>query len=135
MTASRQFVESNADAKPYWEAAQQGRLVFKKCSSCGYVQFPPRHVCPKCWSDSAEWISSGGEGQVYSFSIVRRAPTPAHAAKVPYVIAMIELIDGPRMIANIVGDDALGVSIGDRVTVTFEPWEGSALPQFCRAAT
>ena len=134
MTDTARFIASNPDSQAYWEAAQHRRLVFKKCSSCGYVQFPPRHVCPKCWSAGAQWISSRGEGQVYSFSIVRRAPTLAHAAKVPYVIAMIELMDGPRMIANIVGDDALGVSIGDRVTVTYEPWEGALLPQFRRVA-
>jgi uncharacterized protein len=132
MTGIPKFVESNADSKPYWEAAQQGRLVFKKCLSCGYVQFPPRHLCPKCWSEKSEWITSSGEGEVYSFSIVRRAPTPAHAAKVPYVIAMIKLMDAPRMIANIVGDDALEVNIGDPVQVTFEPWEGGMLPQFRR---
>ena len=118
--------QSNADSIPYWEAAKEGRLVFKKCLDCGYVQFPPRHVCPKCWSESAEWMTSRGVGKVPSFAVVHRAPTPEHAAKVPYVLAMIEVLDGARMVANIVSDDALNVKIGDPVTVTFEPWADGA---------
>ena len=132
MAGSSQFVGANADSAPYWEAARQGRLVFRKCLSCGCVQFPPRQLCPKCWSDRTEWITSSGKGRVHSFTIVHRAPTPAFAGKVPYVVAMIELEDAPRMIANIVGDDALEVRMGDQVTVLFEPRDGGALPQFRR---
>jgi uncharacterized OB-fold protein len=128
------FAAGNADSKPYWEAAQQGRLVFKKCSGCGHVQFPPRHLCPKCWSDQADWVTSSGTGRVHSFSIVRRAPSPAHAGKVPYVLAVVDLDDAPRMVANIVGADALDVSIGDAVKVVFEACEGGAIPQFQRTA-
>jgi uncharacterized OB-fold protein len=123
---------ANPDSKPYWEAALEGRLVFKKCSACGHVQFPPRHLCPNCWSDQASWIESKGRGRIESFCIVHRAPTPAFASRVPYVIAMIALDDAPRMMANIVGDGALEAVIGDAVEVEFERRDGYAMPQFHR---
>jgi uncharacterized protein len=133
MSSISQLAAANADSKPYWEAAQAGRLVFKKCLACAHLQFPPRHLCPKCWSDQAEWITSAGSGRVHSFSIVHRAPTPAYAAKAPYVIAMIDLAEGPRMLTNIVGGDALEIQIGDEVSAVFEPEaDGSVLPQFRR---
>jgi len=133
MGAPTDAVVSNADSKEYWEAARQGRLVFKHCKACGHIQFPPRHLCPKCWSEEADWVQHSGRGSVHSFTIVHRAPTPAHAAKVPYVLAVLDLDSAPRMVANIVGDDALGVSMGDRVEVVFEERHGAALPQFRRA--
>jgi uncharacterized OB-fold protein len=109
-----------------------GRLVFKKCLNGAHIQFPPRYLCPKCWSDQAEWITSSGEGRVYSFTIVHRSPTPAFTGNVPYVLAMIEVREGPRMVANIVGDGALDVSIGDAVIVAFEQRDTGVIPQFRR---
>src|SRR5262249_54402798 len=114
------------------EAAREGKLLFKRCKQCAHVQFPPRYLCPQCWSDQSEWIESAGRGRVHSFSIVHRAATPAFADKVPYVLAMIELDDGPRMITNIVGEGALDVAIGEPVAVVFEARPGGALPQFRR---
>ncbi len=73
--------------------------------------------------------------QVHSFTIVRRASDPAFAALVPYVVALIDLAEGPRMMANVLGEDARAVRIGDRVRVTFEDrGEGALLPQFTRVA-
>jgi uncharacterized OB-fold protein len=70
---------------------------------------------------------------VYSFSIVRRAPLPEVAANAPYVVAMVDLEEGPRMYTNIVGEGALDVAIGDRVQVSFDDrGEGYVVPQFTR---
>jgi uncharacterized OB-fold protein len=102
--------------------------------SCGARHFMPRLLCPSCWSDRLEWIESKGQGTVHSFSIIHRAPTPVFAKQAPYVIALIDLDEGPRMFSNIVGESALSVSIGDRVCVTFEDRGSEAtLPQFVRA--
>ena len=94
----------------------------------------PRGQCPKCWSDRLEWVDSAGVGSVYSFSVVHRAPTPDFSESAPYVVALIDLEEGVRMFANIVGHEALNVSLGDRVSVTFEPrgTEGALIPQFYR---
>jgi uncharacterized protein len=125
----------NGDSLPYWNAARQHRLVLRECKTCGRKHFMPRHLCPHCWSDNLEWVQSEGGGTVHTFSIVHRAPSPMFAANLPYVIAMIDLDDGPRMFANVVGADALEVAIGDRVKLTFEErGSGTTLPQFERAA-
>jgi len=124
----------NGDSLPYWSAAAEGRLLIRSCEACGKRHFMPRRQCPYCWSENLEWIESKGEGTVYSYSVVHRAPTPAFSAKAPYVIALIDLDEGPRMFANLVGNSALDVTIGDRVRVTFED-RGDAIkmPQFVRA--
>jgi uncharacterized OB-fold protein len=93
----------------------------------------PRHLCPHCWSDQLEWAESAGRGSIQSFSIVHRAPTADFAANAPYVIALVDLDEGPRMFANVVGNGALEVAIGDRVSVTFEDrGDGALVPQFTR---
>lgn len=125
---------ANADSLAYWNAARERRLVIRKCKSCGALHFMPRHLCPTCWSDQLEWVDAKGTGTVHSFSIIRRASSPAFASKVPYVTALIDLDEGPRMVSNILGDDALDVRIGDPVKVTFEDrGDGAMLPQFVRA--
>ena len=124
----------NGDSLPYWNAARERRLVLRECKACGRKHFMPRAVCPHCWSDRLEWVESNGDGTVHSFSVVHRAPSQMFAANVPYVIAMIDLDDGPRMFANVIGLNALDVAIGDRVKLTFEDrGDGAMLPQFERA--
>jgi uncharacterized OB-fold protein len=126
---------SNADSLPYWNAARERRLVIRKCKACGALHFMPRHLCPVCWSDQLDWIDAKGAGQIHSFSVVHRASDPAFASRVPYVIALVELDEGPRMMANILGADAMLVAIGDRVHVTFEDrGDGALIPQFERTA-
>src|SRR5258706_13486782 len=121
----------NADSLAYWNAARERRLVIRECKACGHRHFMPRHLCPECWSDQLEWMSCAGTGTVHSYTIMRRAPLAAFAALAPYVIALIELDEGPRMVTNILGEDALSVQIGDRVQVNFEDrGEGAMLPQF-----
>ena len=125
--------EPNADSRAYWDAARERRLVVRRCRACGRRHFMPRGQCPACWSDDLEWIECSGLGTVYSLSTVHRAPTPDFAANAPYVIALIDLDEGPRMFANIVGEGALYAAIGERVQVTFERRGDSALiPQFMR---
>ena len=122
----------NADSEPYWSAAQEGRLVLQRCVDCGHIDFMPRHICPACWSDNRKWIDASGIGRVHSFSIVHRAPLPEFRDDCPYVVALIDLIEGPRMMTNIVGEDALKVAIGDAVEICFEDRGDIRLPQFRR---
>ena len=127
--------EPNGDSRPYWDAARERRLVIRRCRDCGAKHFMARHLCPQCWSDRLEWIDSQGAGTVASFSIVHRAPTAPFKAHTPYVVALIDLDEGPRMFANIIGDDARDVAIGERVRVTYEERDGGMMiPQFARAA-
>ena len=126
---------ANADSLPYWNAARERRLLIRKCTGCAALHFMPRHLCPVCWSDQLEWVEAKGIGSVHSFTIIRRAPTAAFAPRAPYVVALIDLDEGPRMMTNVIGADTLSVGIGDRVTVTFEDrGDGAMIPQFERAS-
>ena len=125
----------NADSAPYWEGAREGRLLLQRCGDCGTLRFFPRYLCTACGSDRTEWAEASGRGRVHSFTIVHRAAFPEFQARTPYVVALIDLEEGPRVMTNIVGDDALGVAIGDAVVVEFEArgTEGAKVPQFKRA--
>lgn len=121
----------NGDSAEYWQGAAAGKLLFQRCRSCQHIQFPPRHHCERCWQADPEWIESSGKGTVESFTIVRRAPLPEFRDSVPYALAAIRVAEGPRMITNVVGDDALEIGIGDPVEVTFSPdHHGNVLPRF-----
>ena len=121
---------ANADSAVYWQSAKEGKLVLRRCKSCGETHFMPRFMCPVCWSTDLEWIEAAGKGTVHSFTIIRRASSPAFTALTPYVVALIDLEEGPRMMSNIVGDGALDVQIGDSVSLQFEDRGGAKLPQF-----
>jgi uncharacterized OB-fold protein len=125
----------NADSAPYWEGARNGKLLLQRCVDCDTLRFFPRYLCTACGSERAEWTEVSGRGTVHSFTIVHRAAFPEFQARTPYVVALIDLDEGPRMMTNIVGDDALSVAIGDAVTVAFEArgTEGAKVPQFKRA--
>ena len=124
----------NADSAPYWEGAREGRLLLQRCGDCGTLRFFPRYLCTACGSERTEWTEASGRGTVHSFTIVHRAAFPEFQARTPYVVALIDLEEGPRMMTNIVGADALEVAIGDAVTVEFEPrgTDGARVPQFRR---
>jgi len=122
----------SADGAPYWRAAAEDRLEIQQCRDCGVYRFPPSHLCRECGCDNTGWTAVSGEGVIYSFSIVHRAPTPAFRALVPYVVALIDLAEGPRMMANVTGAGALDCAIGDAVNVWFEArgGDGAKVPQF-----
>jgi uncharacterized OB-fold protein len=106
--------------KPFWDAARQHRLSIPRCNECGKYHFYPRELCPHCHSDDLTWTDVSGKGEVYSYTIARKPAGPVFAADVPYVIAMIALDEGPRMLTNIITEDVDSVCIGDRVIVSFD---------------
>jgi len=120
----------NADGAPFWQAAAEGRLVLKSCKACGKPHYPPRYLCPHCWSEKLEWIKSEVMGTVYSLTVTRRAPFEAFAQRVPYMVALVDIDERARLMTNIVGDGALQAKIGDRVRVCFEKRGEHAVPQF-----
>jgi uncharacterized OB-fold protein len=132
MTMTLPLPAPNADSAPYWEGAKAGKLMLQRCADCGAVRFPPRHLCTACWSERTDWIEASGRGSVHSFTVIHRAPAPAFAERVPYVVALIDLAEGPRMLANIVGTDSGNIAIDESVHLCFEPRGDGALPQFER---
>ncbi|QKH34159.1 Zn-ribbon domain-containing OB-fold protein [Achromobacter pestifer] len=129
--AQRPLPQPTRITQPYWDAAKESRLVIQQCGCCKARQFFPREFCTACLSDSIEWIESAGQGTVYTYTINRRASNAALSEKVPYVVAMIDLDEGVRMMANIIDSPPEAVRIGSRVRVCFERVSDDiALPQF-----
>jgi uncharacterized protein len=114
----------NLETQAFWDAATQGKLLYKKCAACGEPHFYPRNHCPFCFSDKVEWAEASGRGTIYTYSIMRRAP-------VPYAIAYVELAEGPRIMTNIVDCDLDTITIGQAVRLVFKPSEGGPpVPMF-----
>ena len=101
----------NVETQTYWDAANAGKLLLKKCRSCGELHFYPRALCPFCFGET-DWVEAKGTGEIYSFSVMRRA-------QVPYAIAWVGLDEGPKIMTNIVNADFDKLQIGQRVKVTF----------------
>lgn len=117
------------ELEQYWEATRREVLLLPRCTSCRQVFWYPRAFCPFCHSDQLVWEEAAGGGTIYSFSVVRRAAGPWEGA-VPYVVAYVELDEGPRMLTNIVDCDPDALSVGQRVRLTFDPAGDVKLPRF-----
>ncbi|MGD0072750.1 MAG: Zn-ribbon domain-containing OB-fold protein [Candidatus Binataceae bacterium] len=87
-------------SRPFWDAAKRHELMLQRCGACGKFIYYPRPRCPHCFSDRLEWNRCSGKGKLYSFTVVRRAASRAFA-DAPYVLAIVELDEGPRMTTNI----------------------------------
>jgi uncharacterized OB-fold protein len=110
----------NEDSKQFWEGCLDNKLLLQKCDSCGHVRFYPRILCTECGSTETTWIQSSGRATVYSHTTIHRAPSPAFKADVPYVLALVTLEEGGRMMTNIVGCKPEDVAIDMPVKVKFE---------------
>lgn len=106
--------------RPFWDALKAHELRVQKCAGCGTLRFVPKEICPRCGSQLADWTPVSGRGRVYTFTVIHRGPTPAYQAEAPYVIAHVELEEGPRVISNLVGCDSGDVHIGMPVEVVFD---------------
>jgi uncharacterized protein len=88
------------DNREHFEGLEQGRLLLPRCDRCSTVIWYPRHFCPACGSRAVSWFEASGRGTLHSFSIVRRGQG-AYAEAAPYVLAYVELEEGPRLLTNI----------------------------------
>jgi uncharacterized OB-fold protein len=114
----------DAESKPFWDAAAEGRLLLKRCRACGEPHYYPRAICPFCMSGDTEWIAAAGTGVVYTYSVMRRGPAQ-------YAIAYVTLDEGVSMMTNIVDCDLDRIRIGMRVRVVFQPSDGGPpVPMF-----
>ena len=106
--------------RPFWDAAKQHDLQVQRCRAGNHLFLYPREYCPVCLSDDLEWVSVSGKGRVYTYTVVHRAADPRFQAQVPYVYAVIQLNEGPRLISNVVDCDVADVTIDMPVTVHFD---------------
>ena len=121
------------EVKVFWDATAQGRLLLPQCKACQTVIWFPRPFCPACGSVDVDWIEASGRGTVYSYTVNRRGggDLPEYRDAGPYVLAYVELAEGPRVMTNIVECDPDSVAIGQTVELVFhDTGQGTALPRF-----
>ena len=105
------------ETQTYWTAADEGRLLIKRCNSCGKVHHYPRDICPHCMSADTAWQDALGTGTVYSFSTMG-------TGEAAYTLAYVTLDEGVTLMTNLVDCDPKAVRIGDKVKVVFRPSNG-----------
>jgi len=111
----------SAATKPFWDGCREGVLRLPWCRDCGRPHFFPRSLCPHCLGIDLEWRAASGRGRVWSHSTVRLSFWgKAFDDSLPYVVAMIDLEEGVRILSNVVGCGPADVVIGMPVTVTFD---------------
>jgi uncharacterized OB-fold protein len=119
----------------FWAGAREGRLLMLRCDGCGRFSFPPSLACRHCDCERMTWTETSGRGTVFSYVVYHRVYHPAFKDKVPYVVAVIALDEGPRLISNIVGVPLDEVRCDMPVTVVFEQVrDGIRIPKFTRIA-
>ena len=121
----------NPWAKPFWDAAQEEKLILQKCQDCDKHIFYPRIACPHCFSDKVEWVDASGKGMVYSYTVVTNNAPSAFLQDMPFVIAIVKLEEGVQMLSNIVNCNPEDVVCDMPVEVTFEKLDDEfTLPKF-----
>jgi len=114
----------------FWEATKNKELKFQRCTECGQVRWPPSIACPKCHSMNFDYIVSKGIGKIYSFVVYRAAFHEAFKDKLPYVVAIVDLDEGPSILTNIVNCDPSTLECDQRVKVVWEEYESYNLFKF-----
>ena len=99
---TRPVLNPGALDREYFAAAAEGRLCIQRCPACDHRQFPPRLLCTVCGAE-AEWMEAGGTGRIHTFTVLRRHGVEPFASMVPFVLAMVELPEGVRLMGNVTG--------------------------------
>lgn len=130
MTLPAPAPEVSADTAPFWEATARGTLLLQRCTQDQTVIWYPRYVCPTCHSTELEWFEGSGRGTVYSCTVTTKGILEYKDAG-SYVLALVELEEGAKMLTNVVDCDPASVHIGQAVEVVFhDTGAGNALPRF-----
>lgn len=128
---TRPLPEPTRATQPFWDGLRQHRLVLQRSKLTGQFLYYPREVSPFGVADELEWHEVSGRGTVYSFTIARRPTAPQWSDAVPYVIAIVQLDEGPRLTTNIVECNPDSVRIGMRVHAAFvDATEDATILQF-----
>ena len=89
------------DTQFFWDGVREQRLLIQRCDGCGALRHPPRPMCPRCHSLEWDTIEASGRGTVFSFVMPHHPPLPWFDG--PYVVALVELEEGTRLVTNLVG--------------------------------
>lgn len=109
----------------FYKALDDGKLIGSRCQACGYMAVPQRQICPKCHSDQMEIIEFSGDGKLAAFTVVFVPPSEmlqaGYDGKNPYCTGIVELVEGPRVNAQILGVNLLKpstIKIGTQLQMT-----------------
>jgi len=123
------------DTQPFWDAARARRLIIQHCADCGRHQFYPRPFCAHCWGARVDWVEANGRATLYTYSVVHQNDLPPFPERVPYVAAVVDLDEGPRMMTDVVDCDVEALAVGMPLEVTYrELHEDITVPVFRPAA-
>lgn len=131
MTSGKPLPQISADTRPFWEGCRQHLLKIQRCTGCGVFRWPPGYLCPKCLCSESQWVASQGKGRVYTFAVYHVAYHSGFQEEVPYVVAIVQLAEGPRMMTNIIGSDPGEVYCGMPVEVAWDDVDDKiTIPRF-----
>jgi uncharacterized OB-fold protein len=122
--------QPDLDTQPFWDGCQEGKFLVPRCRACGATRWPPGPMCPECQSVETEWIESSGRGSVYSWVVATHPVHEVLVDQVPYVVGLIELEEGVRVVGNVEGCPPEEVEPGMPVELFFEEVEGIPMPNF-----
>lgn len=105
---------------PFWDSLRHHQVRVQRCDDCDAFRYIPKDLCPRCHGERATWTAISGTGEVYTYTVVRRAPTPAYQADVPYVLAHVTMAEGFRMTARLTGAEPNDVHIGMAVEIGYD---------------
>lgn len=129
--ATKPVPKATPETQSFWDGARAGELRVQRCNACESAYFYPRPSCPRCGSQDVEWTRASGEARLYSY-VINHRPAPGFEDDGPYVIAVVELAEGPRMMTNIVGiePDPDNLVLDMPLRVTFTQRGDMSLPLF-----
>jgi uncharacterized OB-fold protein len=108
------------ETRGFWEALVRHELYLQRCRNCGTLRYYPRALCPACLSDSTEWQRVSGRGTVYTFTVTHQNQSAGFREALPYVLAIVELEEGVRLMTNVIGCAPDAVRVGMPVEIVFE---------------
>jgi uncharacterized OB-fold protein len=107
------------ETRPWWDAARQERFLIARCTACGAAHHYPRPFCPSCWSEEVTWEDASGRATLYTWSTVFVNDAPPFSDRLPYVAAVVDLAEGPRVMTNVVGCAPEDLRVGMELQVTY----------------
>ena len=122
------------ETQPFWDGCKDGKFLIKHCNACGRDHFYPRPFCPTCWSEDVAWKEASGRATLYTYSIVHVNDLPPFAERVPYVAAVVELDEGPRVMTNVEGVAFEDLRVDMPLVVEFKPISDDVTIPVFRAA-
>ncbi len=120
MAAERPLPTPDHESAEFWRRVAAHTMALQRCGDCGIVRFYPRALCPQCLSERADWLPVSGRGTVYSFTVCHRPASEAFAAATPYIVTLVDLHEGVRLLSNLIDCAPAQARVGMPVTLVYE---------------